>query len=95
VKFPIIHLNGSSVDTLAADYAAALEALRAAQTALSNTAPNKRDYYVLADGDAVFDAARSEHLTRVEALQRVALDVGMLLENVLDQKAARRARGGR
>lgn len=93
--FPTVHLNGSSADTLAGDYTTALEALRAAQGALATTAPNKRDYYVRADGDAAFDAARHEHLRRVEALQDVALQVGMLLESVLDQVAARRARGRR
>lgn len=91
--FPTVHLNGSSAETLANDYTTALEALRAAQGALATTAPNARDYYVQDAG--AFDRARHEHLRRVEALQDVALQVGMLLENVLDQTAARRARGRR
>jgi hypothetical protein len=93
VTFPTIHLNGTHGPDLADNAAVALEALRAASHAHALTAPNARDYYV--QGTDAFDAARREYLARVEQLQAVTLDVAMLLENLTDQIAARRARGTR
>ena len=42
---PTIHLNGTSKRELLEQYSAARQALEAALTALSNAAPNGRDYY--------------------------------------------------
>lgn len=91
--FPTVHLNGTLGQDLADNAAAAIEALRAASKAHALTAPNARDYYP--QGDDAYPAARKQYLDRVERLQAVTLEVAMLLENLTDQNAARRTRGGR
>jgi len=67
--FPMIHLNGTSAETLAHQYDEAYAALIEAQEKLAETAPNQRDYYPLADEE--WQAALAAHAARMDAIQRV------------------------
>ena len=64
--FPMIHLNGTSAETLAHQYDAAYEALMEALEKLNETAPNQRDYY-----DEEWEAALDAHFARMRAIRQV------------------------
>jgi len=67
IRYPVIHLNGTSARSLLRQYTEARNALRSALDAVSNAAPNARDYYLL--GDAAFPAANKEHVERLRKLE--------------------------
>jgi hypothetical protein len=90
IIYPTVHLNGTAADDLANQLADALSALQEAQAKLALAAPNGRDYYP--QGPAASQAAYTQHAARHNALQGVANELAALLDNVLDQQAARRAR---
>ena len=77
---PSIHLNGSSAESLLAEYEAAGAALRSALVALGEAAPNARDYYPQGP-DAYAQAAR-EHGSRIERLRAVLEEIAQLHEFV-------------
>lgn len=66
---PQIHLNGTSVDELVEQAEAARQALYAASEALTNAAPNARDYYVI--GPDAFRVAQAEYEARQSALREM------------------------
>lgn len=66
---PTIHLNGTDGAVLRDTYRAAHDAMRVAMTALSDAAPNERDYYVQTPNG--FSDARKQHEARVAALQKI------------------------
>lgn len=59
MTFPTVHLNGTSGDDLFRQVCEAGSALRRALAAMSEAAPNARDYYP--QGDLAFRAAVREH----------------------------------
>jgi hypothetical protein len=66
MKTPTIHLNGTSKQSLLEALSTALTALCVAQNAVSDCAPNARDYYP--QGDGAFAQANREHIARLERL---------------------------
>lgn len=77
MKFPTIHLNGTSRKALHHGYREAALAVKRAIDATAETYPNARDYYP--QGDEAFYAARQEHEERVRLL---AVVHGQLLDLV-------------
>jgi hypothetical protein len=65
---PIIHMNGTSRDALLDGACAIGAALRAALAALSEHAPNHRDYY---PDPPRWNLARAQHDARVSAVRAV------------------------
>lgn len=68
---PVIHLNGSGKRNLVLGFELAAEKLHDAGRAIQLTAPHMRDFYVLPDGQAKFDAAQKEHIERLEKIVAV------------------------
>ncbi len=94
LSVPSLHLNGSSADALIEQLTEAGHALRQALRALDDAAPNARDYYVL--GDEAFAKAMREHLSRVERVRSVLLEVASIHEVLTDAyDEQRRMRGGK
>lgn len=76
---PIIHVNGTSAQTLFNQYLETRKALCAARCLLDNTAPHPRDYPSnLSD----FQWALQEHNQRVSSLNRLILDMEALASHV-------------
>jgi hypothetical protein len=63
---PIVHLNGTSGNTLMGQREAVFLALEDAQKAFSGMAPNARDYYVV---DGLMSKAQAQHERRVLILK--------------------------
>jgi len=74
--FPLIHLNGTSAETLANQYDAAYEVLMEALERLNETAPNQRDYYMLSEEE--WEAALDAHFARMKAIRQVMQELGEL-----------------
>ncbi len=87
---PLIHMNGSSAETLLDGYRAAHDAINAGLDALRACAPNGRDYYPI--GDHAFKQAVREHEERGAALRKVLAEIEMIAENIQEQQDARRKR---
>ena len=77
---PIIHLNGTSVNSLADANDTAAHAIYAAIGALSATAPNARDYYP--QGEEAFAQAVREHTARMAHLQAVLDELLVISEHL-------------
>ena len=76
---PTIHLNGTSREALLEQVCNAGHAARILADALSEMAPNGRDYYP--QGDHAYPQARAEHDARLNALTAVQQDLeAMYLE---------------
>ena len=84
---PVIHLNGTSRETLVSEYQAALDAVREARAALARVTVNGRDYYPI--GPNALDAAIAEHRRHQRALHDVAEHLGKVLWHLTDLEAAR------
>ena len=84
---PVIHLNGTSRETLVAEYQSALDAVREARAALAKVTVNGRDYYPI--GEWAIDAAIEEHQRHQRALHDVAEHLGRVLWHLTDMEAAR------
>jgi hypothetical protein len=69
MQFPRIHLNGSSAESLIADYLQAFDAVALAVKALERVDVNGRDYYVI-NSEAASVAMR-EHRERLAKLRTV------------------------
>lgn len=90
MKFPTIHLNGTSADSLLEGWNEAYIEISEALRKLALVAPNGRDYYVQEPG--ALQVAQDEHFARMQKLQDVLKDLEALSENVLSQQAARARR---
>lgn len=89
---PIIHLNGSSAESLLEDNAQAHHAVRKAIEALAAVAPNARDYYP--KGDDAYRSARREHEERMLALlsvQNALVEINDSICEQVDERARQRA----
>ena len=84
---PVIHLNGTSRDTLVAEYQAALDAVQEAWTALTKVTVNGRDYYPI--GPNALDAAIEEHRRHQRALHDVAEHLLRVLFHLTDLEGSR------
>lgn len=68
VVLPIVHLNGDTKETLLHTIEAAYRAVKAAQVALAECAPNGRNYYPV---DGLFPQALTQFQERMAHLQVV------------------------
>lgn len=80
MRAPTVHLNGTSRDELVAQLERAVAAIREAETALAEAAPNTRDYYP--QGHGAFEAARQEHYQRQGRLQSVRSELEIMWESI-------------
>ena len=85
---PLVHLNGTSGESLLSGYVHVRATLTKGIEALHGAAPNARDYYPL--GDDAFSAARREHEDRTRRLMSVLEEIHELAEHVQDAMDARR-----
>lgn len=90
---PLVHLNGTSAESLYNGYRAAWDALQAAVLATAATAPNARDYYC--QSDRAYTMARAEHDKRMSALSTVLEQLALLSTDVMEQQDARVTRARR
>lgn len=74
--FPVIHMNGTSAETLSNQYDAAYESLMIALERLNETAPHQRDYYML--GEEEWQAAMDAHIARMQAIRQVMQELSEL-----------------
>jgi hypothetical protein len=74
---PTVHLNGTSRETLTAEYLAALRAVQAALVAVRAITVNGRDYYP--QGPTVFYAAEDEHCARLQRLETTEAELTEIL----------------
>lgn len=97
---PIVHLNGSGADAIAAAlravelvelYSEAEGALAAALRAVDAAAPNARDYPL---GDAAFKSASELHRRFMDQLRAMRAEFVCAREHVQEQVDAREARRG-
>ena len=87
MRFPTIHLNGTSYTALHTEYMEAYEAVRAAIDALQKVTVHGRDYYVQ-EGNAASEAY-AEHHERLRALEKVKSDLEKIIINLINQKETR------
>jgi len=83
MQLPLIHLNGTSKDSLVEDLCNASQALNDAYDALKRTAPNGRDYYPL--GAIAFEKAIAEHNERLRSLDAIKAEIDALTTGIYDQ----------
>jgi|HubBroStandDraft_4_1064222.scaffolds.fasta_scaffold00038_31 hypothetical protein len=88
MRKPSIHLNGTDAQSLFDGYRAAYEAIRDAQRALAQCAPNGRDYYVQEAtpglGKDATCEAMDEHRARMAALATIEHELTILAMHVQD-----------
>lgn len=87
MKIPTIHLNGTSAQSLMDDLENAHEKIREAIQALSQCAPNGRDYYVQESGALV--VAQEEHQARMSKLVSIKAELEALAEGIDAQRVRR------
>lgn len=73
MRFPTIHLNGTSPVSLADDISIAREKIDETIEAMAKASPNARDYYV--QGPGAFDQADDEHMERMKKLHSIKEDL--------------------
>lgn len=83
---PLVHLNGTSSETLLRQNEVAVGALEQALQSLCRAAPNARDFYPRPEG---FEPARREHDARVAKLREVLDELIAIGESVQAQIDAR------
>jgi recombinational DNA repair ATPase RecF len=76
---PIIHLNGSGKQNLMEARQGLCHALREAERALREMAPNGRDYYPV---DGLFEKAVAQHRQRQQTLQRLLAEIEAEMEMI-------------
>lgn len=84
MMIPTVHLNGTSATGLRQQYLEAYTAVQNAITALSQSAPHGRDYYVQKD-PAAYTKAAGEHQDRMTRLLSVQDELLALYRAVDDQ----------
>jgi hypothetical protein len=87
---PTLHLNGSAYATLRDGYMAAIEALQTAGTALADTAPNQRDFYVQAV--PTFTQAVEQHVRRYREIERMVQELTEIVVALDNQHEAGQGR---
>lgn len=85
MEIPLIHMNGSGLEHLREQWAAAADAIRQAQEMVGRAAPHMRDFYPYPDGQERFERARNEHHARFMALQTVLDEYKHLYRQALKQ----------
>jgi len=88
VVTPIIHMNGDRKDTLIRNLEDAYRAVRAAQLALRECAPNGRNYY---PEPGRFERARAQYDARMAQLERVIESLDAEARKIEDETRGNRA----
>lgn len=81
---PSIHLNGTSKDELLKQVVDAHAKLSEALTALSKSAPHKRDYYIQANGDDNYRRAVNQYVSRSQRIIDVQDELKILAEDIFN-----------
>jgi len=76
----MVHLNGTSKESLMEALERAHNALDKACNALAVTAPNGRDYYPMPAGSLA--KAQEQHRSRLNRVQSVMSELGIILEEI-------------
>lgn len=84
VAIPTVHLNGTSYDELMRQVLDARDAIHKAEKALTDMAPNGRDYYP--QGDDALRLAQAKHKERMNALRTIVYDLEEMTSGIFDQK---------
>ena len=79
MQAPIVNLHGTSKSELLDQHFAACDAIRAAMLALGAAAPNGRDYQTQ---PGAYTFARAEHSDRVQALDRILIELQDIAEQI-------------
>lgn len=82
LELPVIHLNGTSKESLEEGYESAVRAVRKAIEALEDAGPNARDYYP--QGDRSFRRAAEQHAERLKVLGDVRADLETIWLHIVD-----------
>ena len=88
MKFPVVHLNGTSAADLLEGYLKAMSKLWEAADALDKCLPNGRDY--LAPGG--IQVAVAEHTARILKVIDVRKEIETIIENIQEQQEMRERR---
>lgn len=89
---PTVHLNGSGRQALLDGFERAYAAIGEAMTAVRETHPNARDYYV--QGPDAFPAAVREFQSRMDRLKAVREELLALFQAVDDNSGFQACRDG-
>lgn len=73
---PVIHINGTSKESLCSELESAYSALNAAYDAIKKTAPNGRDYYT---APGRMQQAEEQHRARLSMVQAVMDNIEAVL----------------
>jgi hypothetical protein len=79
----LVHLKGTSKESLIEQYAEAYNAVGAAQEALQKASPNGRNYYPLPAGS--FEKARNEYIEQAKKLAEVRTFLESLIIGIDEQ----------
>ena len=82
LQCPLVHLNGTGKEQLLSDLQKVGSSLRKSLEALSEAAPNQRDYYPM--GDEAWRRARKQHEERVRILRVLHEEVALVAEGIMD-----------
>ena len=82
LEMPAIHLNGTSREALLEQNCEVRNALVDSLNALSDAAPNGRDYYTKTPG--AFKRATTEHLDRCIRIKSVLTEVEQIITKISD-----------
>lgn len=80
MKFPTIHLNGTSKKALQDAIEEAARAITSARKALQETSPHARDYYP--QGPDAFPKARDEYVARRVKLEEIYSELLAIWESM-------------
>jgi len=83
MKHPTIHLNGTHPQDLYEQLSRAIQAIREAESKLTEAYPNGRDYYV--QGAGAITEAVVEHRARLLKLASVREELEQLIEPIADR----------
>ena len=87
---PMVHLGGTSYDTLSREYADAAHAVRAAMNALREVTLHERDYHVQPSG--VWETAVSQFMSRYDRLHSVRVELDQISRAMYDNQTEGRHR---
>lgn len=85
---PMVHLNGTSIGQLIEGYQQAALAVTSAVRALTESAPNGRDYYPM--GEQAMHRALTEYMSRLSRLVSVEKELTAIYAALVDMEDERR-----
>jgi hypothetical protein len=80
IMVPMVHLNGTSKQSLLDQYENAIKALEDAKDVLLKSAPNGRDYYP--KGPDAYEIARKQHYSRTAKINQVINELTSIVEEI-------------